>query len=172
MFVVTESDAAIRTAYDQGGELSTAIELRTNHQPQRFALGSGGLIQEIRMAPEWSFIGGYHGPPPSPDRARPVALAATSEPIRRLPVRTRYVVLQPIAPKFVYSALSLFIDNNEEFAMATDRVKGAAHQAKGAVKEAAGKVTGDKKTQAEGATEKAAGKVQNAAGGVKDAVKK
>jgi uncharacterized protein YjbJ (UPF0337 family) len=52
--------------------------------------------------------------------------------------------------------------------MGKDRVEGVAHQAKGAVKEAAGKVTGDTKTQAEGATENAAGKVQNAAGGVKD----
>jgi uncharacterized protein YjbJ (UPF0337 family) len=45
------------------------------------------------------------------------------------------------------------------------------HQAKGSVKETAGKVMGDKKTEAEGAAEKAAGKVQNAAGGAKDAVK-
>jgi uncharacterized protein YjbJ (UPF0337 family) len=55
--------------------------------------------------------------------------------------------------------------------MDKDRVEGVAHQAKGSVKEAAGKVTGDKKTQAEGAAEKAAGKVQNAVGGVKDAAK-
>jgi uncharacterized protein YjbJ (UPF0337 family) len=55
--------------------------------------------------------------------------------------------------------------------MDKDRVEGVAHQAKGSVKEAAGKMTGDKKTQAEGAAEKAAGKVQNTAGGVKDAVK-
>jgi uncharacterized protein YjbJ (UPF0337 family) len=55
--------------------------------------------------------------------------------------------------------------------MDKDRVEGAAHQAKGAVKEAAGKVTGDKKTQAEGAGERAAGKVQNAVGGAKDAVR-
>jgi uncharacterized protein YjbJ (UPF0337 family) len=55
--------------------------------------------------------------------------------------------------------------------MDKDRVKGAAHQAKGSIKEAAGKVTGDKKTQAEGAAEKVAGKMQNTAGGVKDAVK-
>ena len=55
--------------------------------------------------------------------------------------------------------------------MDKDRVEGAAHQAKGAVKEAAGKVTGDKKTQAEGAAEKAAGKVQNTVGGAKDAVR-
>jgi uncharacterized protein YjbJ (UPF0337 family) len=55
--------------------------------------------------------------------------------------------------------------------MDKDRVEGAAHQAKGAVKEAVGKVTGDTKTEAEGAAEKAAGKVQNAVGGVKDAVR-
>ncbi|HEX2943597.1 MAG TPA: CsbD family protein, partial [Rhodopila sp.] len=53
--------------------------------------------------------------------------------------------------------------------MDKDRVEGAVHQAKGGIKEAAGKVTGDTRTQAEGAAEKAAGKVQNTAGGVKDA---
>jgi uncharacterized protein YjbJ (UPF0337 family) len=55
--------------------------------------------------------------------------------------------------------------------MDKDRVKGAAHEVKGAVKEAAGKVTGDTKTQAEGKAEKVGGKVQNAAGGAKDAVR-
>src|ERR1700749_3525251 len=55
--------------------------------------------------------------------------------------------------------------------MDKDRVEGVAHQAKGSIKEAAGKVTGDKRTEAEGAAEKAAGKVQNAVGGAKDAVK-
>jgi uncharacterized protein YjbJ (UPF0337 family) len=52
--------------------------------------------------------------------------------------------------------------------MDKDRVEGVAHQAKGSIKEAAGKVTGDKQTQAEGAAEKAAGKVQNTVGGAKD----
>ncbi len=56
--------------------------------------------------------------------------------------------------------------------MDKDRIKGAAHEAKGAVKEAAGKMIGDKKTQAEGAVEKGAGKIQNAAGQAKDAMKK
>ena len=55
--------------------------------------------------------------------------------------------------------------------MDKDRVEGSAHQAKGAVKEAAGKMVGDKKTQAEGAAERNAGKVQNAVGGAKDAVR-
>ena len=40
-----------------------------------------------------------------------------------------------------------------------DQVKGVAKQAKGAVKEAAGKVTGSKKLQAEGKADKVAGKV-------------
>jgi uncharacterized protein YjbJ (UPF0337 family) len=55
--------------------------------------------------------------------------------------------------------------------MDKDRVEGVGHQAKGAVKETAGKVTGDKKTEAEGKAERAAGKVQNAVGGAKDAVR-
>ena len=55
--------------------------------------------------------------------------------------------------------------------MNKDRIQGSAHQAKGAVKEAAGKVTGDAKLKAEGAAEKTAGKIQNAIGGIKDAMK-
>jgi uncharacterized protein YjbJ (UPF0337 family) len=55
--------------------------------------------------------------------------------------------------------------------MDKDRVEGVGHQAKGAIKEAAGKVTGDGKMQAEGKAEKAAGKVQNAIGGAKDSVR-
>jgi uncharacterized protein YjbJ (UPF0337 family) len=59
----------------------------------------------------------------------------------------------------------------KEKVMDKDRVAGAAHQVKGAVKEAVGRVTGDAKTRAEGAAEKAAGKVQNAIGGAKDAIR-
>lgn len=55
--------------------------------------------------------------------------------------------------------------------MDKDRVVGSAHQAKGAVKETIGKVTGDAKTQAEGAAEKEKGKVQNTVGGAKDAAR-
>lgn len=55
--------------------------------------------------------------------------------------------------------------------MDKDRIEGAANQAKGAVKEAVGKMTGDAKLKAEGAADKAAGKVQNAVGGAKDAVR-
>lgn len=52
-----------------------------------------------------------------------------------------------------------------------DRIAGAAKQAKGAVKEAVGKVVGDAKLQAKGQAEKAAGKVQNTIGGLKDTLK-
>ncbi len=55
--------------------------------------------------------------------------------------------------------------------MDKDRIEGAATQAKGAIKETAGKVTGDAKLQAEGAADKTAGKVQNAVGGAKDAIR-
>jgi uncharacterized protein YjbJ (UPF0337 family) len=55
--------------------------------------------------------------------------------------------------------------------MDKDRIKGAAQQAKGAVKEAAGKVTGDTKLQAEGKVDKAAGKVQKGIGGLKDTLR-
>jgi uncharacterized protein YjbJ (UPF0337 family) len=54
--------------------------------------------------------------------------------------------------------------------MDKDRIKGSAEQAKGAVKEAAGKAFGDKKLETEGKTDKTAGTVQNAIGGLKDAV--
>ena len=55
--------------------------------------------------------------------------------------------------------------------MDKDRIAGLAKQAKGAVKDVAGKVTGDAKLQAEGKADKAEGKIQNAVGGAKDAVR-
>jgi len=55
--------------------------------------------------------------------------------------------------------------------MDKDRIEGSSNQAKGAVKQGVGKITGDAKLQAEGAADKAKGKAQNAIGGVKDAIK-
>jgi len=55
--------------------------------------------------------------------------------------------------------------------MDKDRIAGVAKQAKGAIKEAAGKALGDAKLVAEGRSDKTEGKIQNAVGGVKDAVK-
>ncbi len=55
--------------------------------------------------------------------------------------------------------------------MDKDRVEGSLKQTKSAVKEVAGKVTGDAKLQADGKADKAEGKVQNAVGGIKDALR-
>jgi uncharacterized protein YjbJ (UPF0337 family) len=44
-------------------------------------------------------------------------------------------------------------------------------QAKGKVKEVAGKVTGDSKTESEGKADQLKGKVQNTVGGIKDKVR-
>ena len=55
--------------------------------------------------------------------------------------------------------------------MDRNRVKGAAHQVKGAVKEAIGRMTGDTKLRVEGAAEKLGGKVQSSFGRAKDAIR-
>ena len=55
--------------------------------------------------------------------------------------------------------------------MDKDRIEGSAKHAKGAIKEVAGKVTGDAKLETEGKSDKAAGKVQNAVGGLKDTLR-
>jgi len=55
--------------------------------------------------------------------------------------------------------------------MDKDRVEGTGKQAKGALKDAAGKITGDSKLQAEGKADKVEGKVQNTVGGMKDSVR-
>jgi uncharacterized protein YjbJ (UPF0337 family) len=56
--------------------------------------------------------------------------------------------------------------------MDKEHVKGAADKAKGAIKDAAGKLTGDKELQAEGKMDKAKGAAHSAVGDAKDAVKK
>jgi uncharacterized protein YjbJ (UPF0337 family) len=55
--------------------------------------------------------------------------------------------------------------------MDREHVKGAADKVKGAIKDTAGKMMGDKKMQAEGKFDKAKGAAHNVAGDVKDAVK-
>ncbi len=55
--------------------------------------------------------------------------------------------------------------------MDKEHIKGAADKAKGAVKDAAGKLTGDKELQAEGKMDKAKGSAREAVGDVKDAVR-
>jgi uncharacterized protein YjbJ (UPF0337 family) len=60
----------------------------------------------------------------------------------------------------------------KEKIMDREHVKGAAEKAKGAIKDTAGKITGDKELQTEGKLDKAKGEAHNIAGDVKDAVRK
>ncbi|MEN2976693.1 CsbD family protein (plasmid) [Tistrella bauzanensis] len=55
--------------------------------------------------------------------------------------------------------------------MDKDRIEGGVREAKGKVKEVAGRVTGDRQTEAEGRGEKTAGKVQGEYGKAKDTVR-
>jgi uncharacterized protein YjbJ (UPF0337 family) len=55
--------------------------------------------------------------------------------------------------------------------MDREHVKGAADKAKGAIKEGAGKLTGDKEMEAEGKVDKAKGSAHNVVGDVKDAAR-
>jgi uncharacterized protein YjbJ (UPF0337 family) len=55
--------------------------------------------------------------------------------------------------------------------MNKDRIEGSLEQAKGKVKEVAGKATGDAKLEGEGKAQQVAGKIQNAVGGAKDTLK-
>jgi uncharacterized protein YjbJ (UPF0337 family) len=53
--------------------------------------------------------------------------------------------------------------------MDREHIKGATDKAKGAIKETAGKMTGDEKLRAEGKLDKAKGAAHKAAGDVKEA---
>ncbi len=56
--------------------------------------------------------------------------------------------------------------------MDKQHLKGEAKKAEGHIKEGAGKLTGDRKLQAEGKLDQAEGEVRKTAGDVKDAFKK
>ena len=55
--------------------------------------------------------------------------------------------------------------------MDKNRVKGAATNVGGKIKEGAGKLSGDEKLRTEGKGDQIKGKAQNAFGGIKDALK-
>jgi uncharacterized protein YjbJ (UPF0337 family) len=56
--------------------------------------------------------------------------------------------------------------------MDKDRIIGSAKQAKGTIKEIAGKALGDAKLNAEGKSDVQEGKLQNTIGGIKDTLRK
>lgn len=55
--------------------------------------------------------------------------------------------------------------------MHKDTAKGAVKDAKGSLKETAGRATGDERLEAEGATDQAAGKLQKGVGNLKEAAR-
>jgi len=63
------------------------------------------------------------------------------------------------------------LHGRQEVAMDKDRIKGSAEQAKGKVKEVAGKLTGDEKLKTEGQADQIKGKIQNTVGGIKDSLR-
>ncbi|MGE8546510.1 CsbD family protein [Alcaligenes sp. Marseille-Q7550] len=56
--------------------------------------------------------------------------------------------------------------------MDKDRIKGVAHEVKGAIKETVGKVTGNRSVELKGKAEKTAGALERKVGETKDAVRK
>jgi uncharacterized protein YjbJ (UPF0337 family) len=55
--------------------------------------------------------------------------------------------------------------------MDEDRIKGSIKQIAGGIKEAVGRLLGDRKIKTEGQIEKAGGATQNAIGGMKDTIR-
>ena len=55
--------------------------------------------------------------------------------------------------------------------MHKDQIKGAAKDATGSIKQAAGRATGNERLKAEGTADKVAGKVQKGVGNLKDAAR-
>lgn len=55
--------------------------------------------------------------------------------------------------------------------MHKDEMKGAGKDAKGSLKEAAGRATGDERLEAEGSADRVEGKVQKGVGSLKDAAR-
>jgi uncharacterized protein YjbJ (UPF0337 family) len=64
-------------------------------------------------------------------------------------------------------------DNQKQWSPSMDRehVKGAADKVKGAIKDTAGKLSGDRRLQSEGKLDKAKGEAHNIAGNIKDAAR-
>jgi uncharacterized protein YjbJ (UPF0337 family) len=75
------------------------------------------------------------------------------------------------APRNLWRRPTLITQLSKEAVMDKEHIKGAADKAKGAVKDAAGKLMDDKEMQAEGKMDKAKGAAREALGDAKDAVR-
>jgi uncharacterized protein YjbJ (UPF0337 family) len=76
-----------------------------------------------------------------------------------------------ITGEYQYRPLTTYDVTREGLVMDKDRIKGSFKQFSGRIKEAAGKLLGDKKTESKGKAEKTEGEIQNAVGSVKDTVR-
>ena len=84
---------------------------------------------------------------------------------------TPRLALPIVIRAFAFDTLSVTHKQRRRNNGRKDRVEGSLEQAKGKIKEVAGKVTGDAKLEGEGKADQVAGKVQNAVGGIKDALR-
>ena len=88
------------------------------------------------------------------------------------PLSSERFALNTMVPSEQPNGLAVIvISTRKDTIMDREHVKGAADKAKGAIKEGAGKLTGDKSMEAEGKMDKAKGAAHNAAGDVKDAAR-
>ena len=82
------------------------------------------------------------------------------------------ILATPLRPELCGTGAVLLTQPQENnMPIDKDRTEGSLNQAKGSLKEGAGKLTGVTKLEGEGKADKASGKVQNPIGGIKDAIK-
>jgi uncharacterized protein YjbJ (UPF0337 family) len=88
---------------------------------------------------------------------------------KKAPSQAKYALQRnrPKAPRVDFQSR-----RKQEFCMDREHIKGTADKTKGTIKDAAGKLTGDKELQTEGKVDKAKGSAHNVAGDLKDAVGK
>jgi uncharacterized protein YjbJ (UPF0337 family) len=87
------------------------------------------------------------------------------------PSNAAWVPMSPRGNCVQVVALSNHRGNKNGVDMDREHIKGAADKAKGAIKDTAGKMTGDKELQSEGKLDKAKGAAHEALGNVKDAAR-
>jgi uncharacterized protein YjbJ (UPF0337 family) len=80
--------------------------------------------------------------------------------------------LSRISERGAISGVISYAHKKQAMNMDREHVKGAADKAKGAIKDAAGRITSDEEFQAEGKFDKAKGAAHNVAGDVKDAARR
>jgi uncharacterized protein YjbJ (UPF0337 family) len=89
-------------------------------------------------------------------------------------IRKPHITFKVLRKKIMFGTRPLVLalsTQPKESKMDREHVKGTADKAKGAIKDTAGKITGDKELQSEGKMDKAKGDLHNVKGDVKDAAR-